>query len=433
MERKRANQMRISEQRQLRIAIVAENASFRFGGEASLPLHYFSRLRKRGIEVWLVVHSRTRPELDSLFPNERDRILTIPDMWLHKLLWRLGKLLPRRLSETTFGTLIGLFNQYLQRHMVRALIREQGIQLVHQPTPVSPKAPSFLSGFGIPVVIGPMNGGMEYPNAFRNSESGFTRIFVVGGRLAANLINNFIPGKKQARLLLVANQRTKEALPSCVQGEVGIVPENGADLNIWTPRLNFLTPSSASDARFLFIGRLVDWKRLDIALRALVQLPGAKLEVIGDGPMRAEWSDLAGNLDLVDRVQFVGWLSQNESAQRLQEATALILPSIFECGGAVVLEAMAVGTPVIATAWGGPADYLDQSCGILVDPTSEHALVLGFAKAMQKLATDGSSCERLGRAGRVRVVEEYDWEKKIDRMVSIYRKLVESDKAGIEE
>ena len=246
-------------------------------------------------------------------------------------------------------------------------------------------------------------------------------------------MNNCIPGKKRARLLLVANQRTRDALPSGVRGEIAIVPENGADLDIWTPRLNFITPSSESEARFLFIGRLVDWKRLDIALRALAQLPGAKLEVIGDGPMQAEWFDLAGTLDLADRVQFVGWLSQQESAQRLQEATALLLPSVFECGGAVILEAMAVGTPVIATAWGGPTDYLDQSCGILVDPISEHALILGFAEAMRKLATDGSLSERLSRAGRARVVEEYDWEKKIDRIVGIYRKLVESDKAGIEE
>jgi glycosyltransferase involved in cell wall biosynthesis len=419
--------MRISGQQQLRIAIVAENASFRFGGEASLPLHYFSRLRNRSIEAWLVVHSRTRPELDSLFPDEQDRILTIPDTWLHKLLWRLGQLFPRRLSETTFGTLIGLYDQYLQRQIVRTLIREHGIRLIHQPTPVSPKTPSFLSGFGIPVIIGPMNGGMQYPDAFRNSESGFTRVFVSVGRVAANLINNFIPGKKQARLLLVANQRTREALPSCVQGEVAIDPENGVDLNIWMPRLSSLTTTSESEARFLFIGRLVDWKRLDIALRALVQLPGAKLEVIGDGPMRAEWSDLAGTLDLADRVQFVGWLSQRESAERLQEATALLLPSIFECGGAVVLEAMAVGTPVIATDWGGPADYLDHNCGILVDPITEHALVLGFAKAMQKLAADRSLGERMGRAGRARVVEEYDWEKKIDRIVGIYRKLLELD------
>ena len=51
-------------------AIVAENASFRFGGEASLPLHYYSRLRARGLEAWLIVHGRTREELEALFPND---------------------------------------------------------------------------------------------------------------------------------------------------------------------------------------------------------------------------------------------------------------------------------------------------------------------------------------------------------------------------
>jgi glycosyltransferase involved in cell wall biosynthesis len=283
------------------------------------------------------------------------------------------------------------------------------------------------------VVIGPMNGGMQYPEAFRNSESGFTRILVAGGRFAANLMNRCIPGKKQARLLLVANQRTREALPAGVRGEVGVVSENGVDLNIWKPRLSFPATSSESKTRFLFIGRLDDRKRLDIALRALVQLPGAKLDVIGDGPMRGEWSNLAHSLDLADRVQFVGFLSQHESAQRLQEATALLLPSILECGGAVVLEAMAVGTPVIATGWGGPADYLDESCGILVDPISEHGLILGFAKAMRELAADGNLGERLGRAGRARVVEEYDWEKKIDRMIGIYHELVEPGTTNIGE
>jgi len=101
----------------------------------------------------LVVHSRTRPELDSLFPHERERILTIPDMWVHRLLWQLSKLRPRRVSEATFGTLMGLFNERLQRQIVHKLVREQGIQMVHQPTPVSPEAPSFLFGLGVPVVL----------------------------------------------------------------------------------------------------------------------------------------------------------------------------------------------------------------------------------------------------------------------------------------
>jgi glycosyltransferase involved in cell wall biosynthesis len=54
------------------------------------------------------------------------------------------------------------------------------------------------------------------------------------------------------------------------------------------------------------------------------------------------------------------------------------LPSLFECGGAVVLEAMARGCQFVATAWGGPLDYLGDSCGILVQPNSREALIVGF-------------------------------------------------------
>jgi glycosyltransferase involved in cell wall biosynthesis len=78
--------------------------------------------------------------------------------------------------------------------------------------------------------------------------------------------------------------------------------------------------------------------------------------------MRTDWSALAESLNVSNRVEFVGWLPQQESA-RHQEAIAL-LPNIFECGGAIVLEAMAVGIPVIATAseapqatWIGVAGY----------------------------------------------------------------------------
>jgi hypothetical protein len=53
----------------MRICIVADNASARFGGEAILPLHYFRQLRQRGIEVWLVAHDRVRAELETLLPE----------------------------------------------------------------------------------------------------------------------------------------------------------------------------------------------------------------------------------------------------------------------------------------------------------------------------------------------------------------------------
>jgi hypothetical protein len=103
-------------QSELRVCIVAENASFRFGGEASLPLQYFSRLRHRGIESWLIIHGRARSELEGLLPHEQDCIQYIPDEWYHKLIWKLSRVLPRRVSEASFGILMVRINQFIQRH-----------------------------------------------------------------------------------------------------------------------------------------------------------------------------------------------------------------------------------------------------------------------------------------------------------------------------
>jgi glycosyltransferase involved in cell wall biosynthesis len=315
-----------------------------------------------------------------------------------------------------------LINQLIQRSMVKRLIQQSGINLVHQPIPVSPKAPSFISGLGVPVVIGPMNGGMDYPTAFRGAESLFTRITVALGRSSANLVNTLIPGKKNAAVLLVANQRTREALPSSTSGKIIEIPENGVDLGIWTIPETMPHSSVPLDApaRFLFVGRLVDWKRLDFVLQALAKIPDVHLEVIGDGPMRAPWTELARSLGIADRVHWLGWLPQPQCAQRLHGSVALLLPSIYECGGAVVLEAMACGIPVAATAWGGPADYLDPSCGILIDPSNPQAILDGFTRAMQTLIADPQLRSKLGSAGRERVELFFDWNQKIDQILAIY-------------
>jgi glycosyltransferase involved in cell wall biosynthesis len=413
--------------------VVAESASFRFGGEASLPLHYFSRLRARGVEAWLIVHSRTREELEDLFPDDIDRIQFLPDKWFHKFIWKLAPYMPRRVFDATLGMLVLLINQFVQRRMVCDLIATHQVNIVHQPIPVSPRSPSFMCKLGVPVIIGPMNGGMEYPPAFRDVESWWTRVSVALGRRSATLINRLIPGKKLANVLLVANERTRRALPTCTTGEVIELPENGVDLRLWSMRNPGPTYYSTADGenRFLFVGRLVDWKRVDIALHALVAIPEARLDVIGDGPMQAEWTELAGKLNVSDRVSFLGWRPQVECAARLQSATALLLPSVYECGGAVVLEAMSTGTPVIATAWGGPEDYIDHTCGILVSPVSEESMIHGFGHAMQTLINEPELRCKLGTAARQRIEDNFDWEDKLDRVLAIYQRALDRTPASV--
>jgi glycosyltransferase involved in cell wall biosynthesis len=413
----------------LRVCVVAENASFRFGGEASLPLHYFSRLRARHIETWLVVHSRTRSELEALFPAEENRIFYVADEWYHKLMWMLSRTLPKPVFDATFGLLVVLINQRIQCGIIKGLIRDHGVNLLHQVIPVSPKAPSLISGLGVPVIIGPMNGGMEYPRAFRSAESWFTRLLVGIGRRSANLANRIFRGKIRASMLFVANQRTRHALPSGVRGKVVEFVENGVDLTLWLPRGD--SASRPTTARFLFLGRLIDLKRLDLVIRALPSITEAKLEVVGDGPMHSTWKALAEGLGVSDRVCWHGWLPQAECAQILSGATALLMPSIHDCGGAVILEAMACEVPVVAIAWGGPADYLDPKCGILIDmpntnqPDAEAAIIQGFADAMRKLIIDSGFRRKLGISGRMRVEQFFDWNKKIDQILVYYRQVLD--------
>jgi glycosyltransferase involved in cell wall biosynthesis len=82
---------------------------------------------------------------------------------------------------------------------------------------------------------------------------------------------------------------------------------------------------------------------------------------------------------------------------------------------------MAMAIPVIATAWGGPADYLDPSCGILVEPTSRGAFIDGLALALVRLAKQPEECVAMGNAGRTKVLQEFDWNTKVDSVYELYR------------
>ena len=405
----------------MRVCIVAEHASTRFGGEAILPVHYFRLLRSRGIECWMVVHARTRSELEELFARDRDRILYVPDLWIHKLIFRLSRYLPRRLSEATLGLLNQLITQFCQRAIIRRLIREEHVDVVHQPIPVAPRFPSAMYRLGVPVVIGPLNGGMEYPAAFRGTEPWTSRAGVAVARLFVDLANALVPGKMRADVILVANERTRKALPSGVRGRVLSLVENGIDVAVWQPDS---VASEHRTTRFLFIGRMVDWKAVDIVIRALARVPTAELELIGDGPTSQAWQSLAAEVGVQDRVHFAGWLPQSECPAHLRECFALVLPSIYECGGAVVLEAMAMGRPVIATDWGGPPDYVNESCGILVKPAGYQEMVVGFAEAMQRLIDDRELATSMGEAGRLRALSDFDWQNKIDYVLGIYREVL---------
>ena len=422
----------------VRVLIVAENASESFGGEAILPLRYFRMLRERGVPTWLLTHARVRRELASLLPKEMDRVHFVEETALHRFLWRLGSSFESRLHYFTTGFLLRLLTQRSQRRIARRLIKEYGINVVHQPTPVSPREPSLLMDLGAPVIIGPMNGNMNYPPAFRTEEPALTRITIGVGRAWANLLNNVFPGKRRASMLLVANERSRRALASGASGKILFLPENGVDMSVWHDERKAATEPS-SPCRFVFVGRLIRSKGVDLWLRACQRTlaRGCVISalVIGDGPesdrLKEQASSagmLADGINEPGKMFFAGFQPQAKLAELISTQDCLVLPTLIESGGAVLLEAMASGLPVIATDWGGPADYVDEDCGILVPPLSRERLVEGLADAMERIARDPELRRRMGLAGRRKIEESYTWDGKIDRIMTLYRELAAEDR-----
>ncbi len=144
--------------------------------------------------------------------------------------------------------------------------------------------------------------------------------------------------------------------------------------------------------------------------------------VIGDGPNRANLSELANELGVSHMVEFAGRTSDCEAYGALSRCDIFVMPSRLlkarsgeEGFGIVYLEAAAFGKAVVAGRSGGvPEAVLDGVTGILVDPEDPACV----AEAIERLITDLVLRRRLGEAGRERVMREFAWSSRIEEMLS---------------
>jgi rhamnosyl/mannosyltransferase len=187
--------------------------------------------------------------------------------------------------------------------------------------------------------------------------------------------------------------------------------------------------AGAADARlrssppfFLFAGRHVDYKGVDVLLRALAG-SALHLVVAGDGPRRTAWQQLAGELGLDGRVTFTGEIPDTELRRLMQTCDALVLPSVTraEAFGYVQLEAMAAGKPVISTDVASGVSWVNQDGRTGVVVKAGDAAALGAA--MARIAADADLRARLGEAGRARVEQEFTLERLRERLRQFYEEL----------
>ncbi len=200
---------------------------------------------------------------------------------------------------------------------------------------------------------------------------------------------------------------------------------NGVDLQLFQP----VDRDAARDAlgltqfTLLTVGHLVPVKGQELIIAALPMLAGVQLLIAGNGPDRKKLEDLAQHLNVADRVRFLGALPQAELKNYYGAADALVLASSREGWANVLLEAMACGTPVIASkVWGTPEVVAAPEAGMLMAERTPNGLVQAV-HAMRAHYPD--------RAATRRYAERFSWDDTTAGQVQLFQRILAKDRACV--
>jgi glycosyltransferase involved in cell wall biosynthesis len=193
------------------------------------------------------------------------------------------------------------------------------------------------------------------------------------------------------------------------------VLRNGVDLQRFTPlpRQEARSGLQLTGKVALSVGYLIERKGHHIAIAALRELPDWQLLIVGHGPMEAELRGLAAASGVADRVRFVGAVEQGALPRYYSAADVLILASSREGMANVLLEALACGTPVVATnLWGTPEIIAAPEAGELMRERSASALL----EALRRLVVRG-----IDRLATRRYAEQFGWQPTTDGQLALFR------------
>jgi glycogen(starch) synthase len=177
--------------------------------------------------------------------------------------------------------------------------------------------------------------------------------------------------------------------------------------------------SGVGTPRVLFVGRLAAQKGVGtlVSAAALLEDPRAQVLLVGDGPKRKRLKREAKRIGVADRLHFVGFVAHERLPAVLAHADVLVLPSIYEELGTVLLEAMQAALPIVASRTGGIPDVIEDGVnGMLVPPDEPEAL----AHAINRLLADRNLARRLSEGARERG-KDYDWEVLAERVLRVFQ------------
>jgi glycosyltransferase involved in cell wall biosynthesis len=230
-------------------------------------------------------------------------------------------------------------------------------------------------------------------------------------------------GERRAAATLVLTSRLADMLArDAGLRRVHVIPR-GVDRRAFAALGPDPFPHITGRPRVVFLGRLARSKGVErlVLAASLLKTPGVQLLLVGDGPERPRAERLARALGIAERVHVTGFVPHDGVPAVLASADLLVLPSLYEELGTVLIEAMQLGLPSVASCVGGISELLRHGeLGMLVRPGDPVALAAGIDAVL----SDPELARRLGAAA-LRRAPEYDWDRVGAQIRDLYRRVVE--------
>ncbi len=429
---------KLSEPRPLfRVLLIAEAINPEWTSVPLVSWYYYAALRKQ-TRVHLVCQVRNHESLIRAGLQPGEDFTSIDSERVAAPMYRLASILRGGKGKGwTTNMAMSIPSYYYFERLVwkklGSVIQRGEFDVVHRLTPLSPTVPSPLARrcrkAGVPFVIGPMNGGLPWPKGF-GSVQAREKEWLSSVRGLGRCLPHWRSTYRNATCVISGSRTTWNELAGLAMDRHVHMHRNGVDVS----RFRMTTRPGAQDPQrpleLIFVGRLAPLKGCDMLIDAAasyIRSGVVRLKFVGDGPEHGRLAEQCRNLQLQSGVEFIGRVSHEDIVQHLASADLFVFPSVREFGGAVVLEALACGVPVMVIDYGGPGELASTDCGILVPIGSRDVIVRNLSEGIERFVSNRSLLLQMGEAGRRRVERLFDWDVKARQLISVYRWAVGMD------
>ncbi len=317
--------------------------------------------------------------------------------------------------------------------LAEELCKKEDIKIIHQITPVEFRSVGdYGSISNTRFVCGPLGGGEAVPKGLRAFAIKYAHVEFL--RLCMNFCARTltrITGKmERCSYILFANNETQKYFGKYIDlHRQEVVTEIGINAR----ELQLVPKKQNESCIFLVMGRLIYRKGHSFLLDALAEIPKNmeyQCRIVGSGSEMERLKKKCEEFSLNQHVLFVGNIPFEDVQKEYESADVLIMPSIRETTGVVLLEGMANGLPVVTMNRFGGAILLDQSSGWLFDGSTKKEYIYNLKEALISCIQERDEVKRRGQ-NAFRKSQGFTWEEKMNYYQTIYERVTQDGKAVI--